>query len=577
MIITSVEPCKNNNFNGQFAFINKHALNYDKREKSELTSIASHAAGYYYQKLKKHGVDRKSPSSTTSRDTSPETSRNLTTEKQSQRLAMPTILTWDTGITMQVSSKAPKRSTIRCRRQARAVDRECALPLSRAICLSNPDPFETFPCRMGPRTTELTQIWYRYFMNLCSPAGGSRRLESMANRAWQKHVRDIMEDRMQADAFFAGALAIKARFLAPATAKETWPEVYRLHTDALAGLRDRLRSESYSEAVLLTMFTVGSVNFYSGDWADNRKHSRAANRITGLLGGFDKLSDVTKDYMMEGCLNTSYCLMTRPRFYHGRWITEPWSSQPLSSTRPICLDNDSGSFNRSSQSRAGDDQIPVARLRSYFNAYREIVAVCKLAQSLGPDEVQDKDDIFTWLQGRRRTMRVQCLNYWCDLQDAIGNNIRADRSSRQETDNQILQDRLHQALVLGAFCFDAMYIHHQRCHAHALPVWLIYLPIPQLRKALDAVLQTMTGQGTLCHPEALLWLFFVGACAEEIARKMGVAFWPDDLELNCREWFVDMRERMGLDELEQIKEVLVGFIYEERFGDVYLLNLLQRW
>ena len=173
-------------------------------------------------------------------------------------------------------------------------------------------------------------------------------------------------------------------------------------------------------------------------------------------------------------------------------------------------------------------------------------------------------------------MRVQCLDYWCDLRDSIGNNSRADRFARSEADEQILQDRLHQALVLGAFCLDSMQIHHKRCHATALPMWLIYLPIPQLRKALHTVLETMTSRGTLSHPEALLWLFYVGACAEEIARTMGVAFWPDDLELTCQDWFVDVVERLGLSDLDRIKEILKDFVYEDCFGDTYLEVLLQR-
>jgi hypothetical protein len=583
MILSSVQACEGNNFNGQFSFINKHARNFNRREKSEVTSVASHAAGHYYQKVKKSQIAQEGNHVTASPDIASTPCQTVQTRQLPKHSSTPNILLWNCGVATPVESKKDKLSK-KAPRKSRSLSprNSSSSPTSipsppKAVCLGKPDPFDTFPCRLGPRSAELTHIWYCYFMNLCSPAGGSRKVTAIAERAWQRRVRGVMQDQMQACAFFAGALAIRARFLAPETAKETWPEVYRLHNDALGSLRQCLESQTYSEAVLLTMFTVGSINFYTGDWSDNRQHQRAATRITHMLGGPDNLSESTQDYMIEGAISTSFCLMSRPKLHFQQWDTGSWSSQSLAEDWPCPLGEVDFSEDLSRPSDDNEEEVGFMseRLVEHFGAYREVLGVCKIAQSLGSTNVDDKDQIFIWLRRRRRAMRVRCLDYWSDLQDSLSRVDCADYFTRAEVDDQILQIRLHQALILAADCFDAMFFHHQRCHANALPMWLIYLPIPQLRQALHTLLETMTGQGSLSHPEALMWLFFVGTCAEEIARRMGVRLWPDKLDLNCREWFVDVWERLGLEDVGEVKEVLGGFLYDERFGDKYLAALLQ--
>lgn len=105
---------------------------------------------------------------------------------------------------------------------------------------------------------------------------------------------------------------------------------------------------------------------------------------------------------------------------------------------------------------------------------------------------------------------------------------------------------------------------------------IVYLHGPQLRKSLRLALENTATHGTLSHLKAFLWHFFVGPCAEEIARKTGVTFWPDALDLNRTEWFMAIRERLGLRSLHRIKTISQRSVYEDDFGDAYLSRLLQK-
>jgi hypothetical protein len=214
-------------------------------------------------------------------------------------------------------------------------------------------------------------------------------------------------------------------------------------------------------------------------------------------------------------------------------------------------------------------------LHNYIMAHREFMAAHALAGRLSSEKEQcAADAVFYWLHRRRAALSSWTMTLYCDIIETISPQTRLSRCIRRQL----------QACVCLAVSYAMSFV-----YGFTLPLklWLLYIPVQNLRPQIEILLRDMAKRGTvpsvassatttsssipplaISHHETLLFLFFIGACAEEISDEAGKR---PELLLD-RRWhstrFCEMTKILGLRTWKETKRVLQRFLY----GDGVVLD-----
>ena len=375
-------------------------------------------------------------------------------------------------------------------------------------------------------------------------------------------LRTSYTTRTELNAWFASALTVKAKFFQPEDQSEIWPQALEHQSKALAGLRERLQSnQPYSERILLTIWSIATVNFYMGDWESNRVHYQAINRIVESMGGLDALSPLTRLHVIIGDIVNANANLERPVYDLMKYDPGPWSEQLAAAEHDDLLPIDHTHFARWDEAFLSSDDALSTDVSGYLNSQREFVAVHMMTKRMPADRWQQRDEILEWLHSRRMALRALCMEVWCELEDSIS-QMPATKSSL------VVRRRMQQSVTLAANWLVWFTMNYEN---DILPKWLIYIPFPNLRKSLQTLLDIMAARGKMYNLEVLLWLAFVGASAEEASIHAVVRPGMDE------GWFAKMFKtlagRLKLRTWREAKKVLKRFVYDELVLDRFAESL----
>ena len=404
-------------------------------------------------------------------------------------------------------------------------------------------------------------VWRSYFMSFTCAPGASSRLQAIAEQKWRERVADAVGDEAELSAWFAGALMVKIKLINPEDHSRIWPRALMYQSKALACLRSRLKKDPViTERTLLTIWSIATVDFYSGDWQSNHAHCLAINRIVESLGGLNQVSPMTKLHVIIGDIFTANLNLVRPVYDFSEYDAGCWSDQAIASEHNDLLPNDRTHYARWDEAFLSDDDPLSDDISDYLKAQREFVSVHMMTKTIPANRVQKKDDVLEWLHGRRMALSAISLSIYCDLQEDLEQRVPPAKASL------ILRRKTQQAVVLCAnwlvwFTYEN----------DVLPKWLIYIPSSNLRKVLQDLLHVMASRGRLYNLEVPFWLAFVGASAEKASLHAGIR--PGMDERWFTKWFLTLAKMLKLRTWKQAKKILRRFVYDELVLDRFAESL----
>jgi hypothetical protein len=341
-------------------------------------------------------------------------------------------------------------------------------------------------------------------------------------------------------------------------------------------LREYIREENGpSESLLLCIWCISTTSFFYGDIESNLAHVPALWDAVDKLGGIDALNPDTRALVVLMDNGHSRFTLTRPHLHYSRLDPGTFQDQPGLSQYGYLLSDMEIQYRRWDEAFLLPDDALSEDLHNYIMAHREFMAAHALAGRLSSEKEQcAADAIFYWLHRRRAALSSWTMTLYRDIIETISPQTRLSRCIRRQL----------QACVCLAVSYAMSFV-----YGFTLPLklWLLYIPVQNLRPQIEILLRDMAKRGTvpsvassatatsssipplaISHHETLLFLFFVGACAEEISDEAGKR---PELLLD-RRWhstrFCEMTKILGLRTWKETKRVLQRFLY----GDGVVLD-----
>ncbi|KIW81234.1 hypothetical protein Z517_04259 [Fonsecaea pedrosoi CBS 271.37] len=585
-------------YRGTFHFVNKDASNLNKRNAEEAFSISSHVTNKYYRWVKSNLHDG-SLSNAVFPDASlrdADNDRHVGSYSEEPSIQM---ICWQLG-----SATSTSRHD--------AANRRSSPEPTDHMCLESDSDDEYFrpelwPERLAREETptlprqadwdapdwaacphfqkEALEIYRNFFLSFSGmgPPGNSSR-HSM-QLGWRKRANKLVTDKKCLHGWYASVLTLKAHFMQPECYQFLFPMALKHQNRSLMLLREHIRQDTQpSESLIMCIWCVANTAFYSGNLEANAAHASAMWEIVDSLGGVDKLSPDTQAQVILADNGHSRFTLTRPHLDRTRF--DPGSFRAQSGFAEYGSLLSEAEFQRWDETFLLPNDEISANLESYVHMHREFMAAQGLiSRSLfeGKGE-QAINTMLSWIYRRRAALSSWTMSLYCDIVETITPRTRISRAVRRQL----------QACICLAVSYAMSFV-----YGFTLPLrkWLLYIPVQHLRPQLEILLSYMAKRGTLpatransssmssfssaplaiSHHESLLFLFFVGACAEQVSDEAGKR--PE--LLIDRKWhstrFCEMSRVLGLRTWKEAQRILKRFAYGDgRVMDRFVEGLFEQ-
>ncbi|OCT51407.1 hypothetical protein CLCR_08255 [Cladophialophora carrionii] len=596
-------------YRGPFHFVNKNGSNLTRRDSEEAFRISSHVTNKYYQWAKRTRTNQQVRSAQRQPRTHHARERPCASEGNPSESSSPLSLFSIEGREEPSNDESHSKTmcwqlgsgtSIVARRSASP--RGSPEPPSQLFAVGEIDDQyvrpELWPDYL-PRTSaptlpqqfdfsapdwaacphfqkEALQFYRSYFLSYSYAGVRQSSLRQLIDTAWHKRATDLVTDKKSLHGWFASVLTMKAVYLQPEAFSILYPMALRHQNTSLRLLRKHIREEQGpSESLLLCIWCISTTAFFYGDTQPNLAHAPALWDAVDRLGGVDALGLDIRALVVLMDNGHSRFTLTRPHLHYSRFDPGAFQDQPELSQYGYLLSDMQSQYRKWDEAYLLPDDALSEDLHSYIMAHREFMAAHALASRLSFQKKQDAaDTVFYWLHRRRATLSSWTMSLYCDIVETISPQTRLSRCIRRRL----------QACVCLAVSYAMSFV-----YGFTLPLklWLLYIPIQNLRHQLEILLQDMGKRGTLpsiatpatsnasalpplaiTHQETLLFLFFVGACAEEVSDEAGKR--PELLV--DRRWhstrFCEMTKILGLRTWKETRRVLQRFLY----GDGVVLD-----
>ncbi|KEF63706.1 uncharacterized protein A1O9_01684 [Exophiala aquamarina CBS 119918] len=402
---------------------------------------------------------------------------------------------------------------------------------------------------------------------------------------WQSRVKELLPDKQSLYGWYASVLSLKAHFEEPEHYATIWPMALKQQNKSLFLLRSRIvESHKPSETLLQCIWYNAALAFYQGDVSVNECHKRAFADLIQKLGGIDVLTPTIRLQVIHGENVHSRHVMARPALDFGQY--DPGSFYDQCCFREYTLISPEAK----SQYRYGDDAFLLpddplsARLGTYLSMHREFVTAHCLAEDLDRDKKYDEADrFFDWLYPRRSTLNSWTMTLFFDLVETITPATPTSRAVRRQ---------LQACLALSSsYAMSFAYGFLSRVQR-----WLLYVPIQNLQPQIEVLLTYIAKRGFLYgnkpnfaihevgtmysgaidYYNALLYIFFVGACAEQASNEAGKRPVLQTTWHSVR--FAYTSQLLGLRTWREAQKLLTRFVYADCVMDRFVEGLFEaRW
>ncbi|KIW32713.1 uncharacterized protein PV07_04241 [Cladophialophora immunda] len=590
-------------YRGTFHFVNKDASNLNKRDAEEAFSISSHVTNKYYRwaKSNRHvGASRGTSLSRNpnivgfpdahldSRDADNDSYVGSLNDEASIRM-----ICWQLGSGTNPSTRgsasppgSPESADQICS-DSETDDQYFRPELwpGRVIREESPmipkqpdwDAPDWAACpRFQKEALEIFRGFLLSFSSINTPSNVSRRSMELG---WRQRANDLVTDKKCLHGWYASVLTLKAHFMQPECYNFLYPMALKHQNRSLLLLREHIRQDSRpSESLIMCIWCIATMAFYSGDLEANMAHASALWEVVDGLGGVDKLSPDTRAQVILADNGHSRFTLTRPRLDYTFFDPGSFQQQPEFEQYGDLLSDTE--FQRWDETFLLPEDEISNNLESYVNMHREFMAAHGLISKLLCERKGEHavDVIFSWLHRRRAALSSWTMSLYCDIIETITPRTRVSRAVRRQL----------QACMCLAVSYAMSFV-----YGFTLPLqkWLLYIPVQHLRPQIEILLRYMAKRGTLpstrpasssipsfsrmptppfaiSHHEPLLFLFFVGACAEQVSDEAGKR---PELLLD-RKWhstrFCEMSRILGLRTWKEAQRILKRFVY----GDGHVMD-----
>ncbi|KIW12728.1 hypothetical protein PV08_10006 [Exophiala spinifera] len=374
--------------------------------------------------------------------------------------------------------------------------------------------------------------------------------------AWRAKATAFVTDKKSLHGWYSSVLILKALYMQPESFTFLYPMALRHQNRSLMLLR-------------------AHVSLYNGDFRANVAHEPVLWEAVERLGGLDALDPDTRAFVILMDNGHSRFTLTRPHLHYTHFDPGSFHSQPELAQYGPLLSNLDSQFRLWDEAFLLPDDALSDDLHNYIMAHREFVAAQALASRLLSEKDQNAADaVFYWLHRRRDSLSSWTMTVYCNIVQTMTPQTPMSRRTRRQ---------LHACICL-AVSYAMSFI-----YGFTLPLekWLLYIPIQNLRPQIEILLDCMRKRGTLpsaassgtatslptppvaiTHHESLLFLFFVGACAEQLSDGTGKR---PELLIDKRWYstrFAEMTKILRLRTWKESKKVLEMFLY----GDGMVLD-----
>ena len=427
----------------------------------------------------------------------------------------------------------------------------------------NTDPFATTTLPLNAERIDLIKVWESIYLRSAWPVAASDKSRSIPIGEFMELTRDSFSDDMRLNSVFAMASVCKSLALPPSKSrKKVFAQGLDYQSKALTSIRGRLASPGNVEHVILAIWLVSGVSFYTQDIPACTAHAQYMNNLVENAGGLQMLSTSACKLLLHGALARSYLDL------------EPF---PYTS-----LDVDPGDFE--SQTWSPDYDIRGATQKYFHKMWyerspkpiqpfpSEVVQNTiefLAAKALADDHAKAKpgggDVIYKWLYLRGMALVEPCLLQIRRL-DKLSSEPSVCYMNQSLTDADIRAEQLV-IYALKASLYATLYLCLRLFYQPNIGSITIELPFRHLRPLVNRVFEHMFARGHLSHLSHLLWVLFIGCCIEETQLDLPVEGRWHSIR------FIEVARRLGLSDTEDAKWVLRKYIYREDESEKYLTGV----
>ncbi|OAP61245.1 hypothetical protein AYL99_03446 [Fonsecaea erecta] len=440
------------------------------------------------------------------------------------------------------------------------------------------DPFAAAALPINALDNNLIQFWELRFMRSLWPSGISAASSKAARSAWVEELREAIASQVQLHAMFAGASIYVSRIMHQSPLKSKILSTALRHKIAcLSSLQGLVNGRALGINTLKGAYLAAMMHFFAGEFPESRTHSEAVRLLVAEGGGLGQLpwTLVLRIVLMDNL--SSHLFMRPPSFAIWEWDPGPWNQQPFANSQRV-LD----------VARAQSRDMPLLKgeaifhksldssLRHYLAGHREILLSRHIAQALNPNDgggcdtnasdTKTADAIQSWVHVRRYAVSAFCMLMYHDIVDRYSRYTNMSARRR-------LEYELEKSLCLAfEYCQRTIFVFSWERIA-------MYIPFHHLRAELTLVLQHLSELERLEeYGEVLLYLFFVGAVAEELGDRF---FTDESRDRGLSEgWFsrhmAALGGKIGVFEFENSKRLFQLFLYDAPVLDPVLETLLAK-
>lgn len=586
-------------YRGSFHFVNKDASNLNKRNAEEAFSISSHVTNKYYRwaKVNRSRGGREGYSNPSSCDVSRRRSaedkppsmvdtdscRSSFSDEVSHRT-----ICWQLGSGANADSESNGNTPSST--ESSGLINESIIPenehddvYTNSQCLA-----ETVSSTLSNRIDwngapdwgacpifqkEALDIYRNFFLSYSYTNSGGPLCRQATEAAWQRRAKDLVSDKKCLHGWYGSVLMLKAHYMQTEQWTLLFPMALNHQNRSLTLIREHIQQDMRpSESLVMCIFYISAMGFYSGDIDSNKEHGRALWRFVDDLGGLDALTPDTRSHVLLADNANSRFTLTRPHLDFSRWDPGSFQDQPEFAEYGSLLSESEYQYHRWDDAFLLVDDDISERLSTYVAMHREFMAAHLLAVKL----MQAKEEhagqtILGWLHGRRPALSSWTMVLFSDIKESFTPQTRLSRAVRRQ---------LQACICLGvSYAMSFAYGFSMPLHK-----WLLYIPIHQLRPQIEILLEFMVKRGSvsttstthLSHHEPLLFLFFVGACAEQVSDDAG----KRPALLADRRWhsarFAEVSHLLGLRTWREAQRILKRFIYKEDVMDRFVEGLFEQ-
>ncbi len=590
-------------YQGSFHFVNKNGSNLTRRDADESFRISSHVTNKYYQwakrargkhqidnychqsaahRLRKRHIAQETPQSETSTPLSG--ARGDSGQDENNQGFNSRTICWQLGSGANTSA----RMSTSPRDSPEPISQPCAdiqideryflpelwpedLPDEHTLTLSKQFDFKAPDWAACPHfQKEALEVFRGMFLSFGYTDIQQANYRQSMDIAWHRQVTELVTDRKSLHGWYASVLTLKALYMQPEFFSFLYPMALSHQNRSLMLLREHMREDAgHPKSMLLCIWTIVVTASYSDDIKENLAHAPVIWEIVDRLGGINALDPATRARVLLLHNFHSRFTLTRPRLHYSLFDPGAFQEQPGFAQHSSLVSDMEGQFRRWDEAFLLPEDALSDDLHNYIMAHREFMSGYTLAaELLSGSEPDTADAMIRWLRLRRAALGSWTMELYCDIVETITPQTRMSRCVRRQL----------QACVCLAVSYGMSFV-----YGFALPLhkWLLYTPIQNLRPQMQILLDLMSKRGTLpsvfsatintsckvplaiTHHEVLLFLFFVGACAEQVSDEAGKR--PELLV--DRRWhstrFCEMTKILGLRTWKETKKILLRFLYDD--------------